>query len=82
MVYRMQLPYDEILDVLDVEYIAGSTMGYTLPPGIYEITGNYLILKSLFPDEVKVNITIDDISLRSNLTTNKTIRCIEKFFSI
>ena len=31
------------------------------------------MLKSLHPDEFKVNITIDDIRLRSNLTTDKTI---------
>ena len=33
-----------------------------------------MMLKSLLPIEVKVNITIDDIRLKSNLTTNKTIR--------
>ena len=36
------------------------------------------MIKSLLPDEVKVKLTIDDIRLRSNLTTNKTIR-ITKF---
>ena len=35
---------------------------------------NNLKLKSLLPDEVKLNITIDDTILRSNSTTNKTIR--------
>ena len=38
MVYRMELSYDEIVDILDVKYIAGSTTGYTLPPSIYKIT--------------------------------------------
>ena len=38
------------------------------------------MLKSLFPKEVKVNITNDDIGLKSNLTTDKTIRFIKKFF--
>ena len=38
MVYRMGLTYDEIVDILNVKYIAGSTIGYTLPPGVYEIT--------------------------------------------
>ena len=32
------------------------------------------MLKSLLPNDVKVKITIDDIRLRSNFTTNKTIR--------
>ena len=34
VVYRMELTYDEIVDILEVKYIAGSTVGYTLPPGI------------------------------------------------
>ena len=38
------------------------------------------MLKSLPPDEVKVNFTHDDIRLRSNLTTNKSIRFTEKSF--
>ena len=33
----MELTYDEIVDILDVKYIAGSTIGYTIPPGICEI---------------------------------------------
>ena len=35
MVYRMDLPYHEIVDILDVKYFVGSTIGYTLSPGIY-----------------------------------------------
>ena len=37
MVLRIQLTYDEIVAVLDVKSMAGSTKGYTLPPGIYEL---------------------------------------------
>ena len=38
------------------------------------------MLMSILPDEVKINTSIDDIRLRSNLTTNKTIRFTKKFF--
>ena len=38
------------------------------------------MLKSLLPDEMIVNITIDDIRLRSNLTTTETIRFTKKSF--
>ena len=38
MVYRLQLTYDEIVDILNVKYIAGSTKGQTIPPGLYENT--------------------------------------------
>ena len=37
-VYRLQLTYDENVDMLDVKYIAGSTIAYTLPPGVYKIS--------------------------------------------
>ena len=37
--------------------------------------------KSLLPDDVKVAITIDDIRLKSNLITNKTIKVTGKSFS-
>ena len=54
-----------------MKYIATSSTAYTLPPGIYEVSDNTLMLKSLFSNEVKIDITIDDIRLRSNLTRNK-----------
>ena len=34
MVDRMELFYDEIVDILEMKYTAGSTNGDTLPPGI------------------------------------------------
>ena len=66
----MELAYDEIVDLLDVKYIARSTVGYTLVPGIYEVTDINLMLKSLLPNEVKVKITIEDTRLQSKLTNN------------
>ena len=71
MVYRLQLTYDEIVDILDFKYITGSTKGYTLAPGIYEVTDFNMMSKSLLPKDVKVIITIVDIKIKSNLTTNK-----------
>ena len=80
LVNRMQLTYDEIVDILDEKNIAASTKAYTLPPGIDEVTDIIVLLNSSLPDDIKVNITIDDITLRSNLTTNKTIRFSKKSF--
>ena len=34
MVDRMELTYNEIVDLLDVNYIAGSIRRYTLAPGV------------------------------------------------
>ena len=39
------------------------------------------MLKSLLPGKVKVKITIDDVGLKSNLTTNKTVVFTKKSFS-
>ena len=39
------------------------------------------MLKSLLPNEVKINVRIDDNRLRINLTTKKTLRFTEKSFS-
>ena len=80
MVYRLQLTYDEIVDILDVGNIAGSTIGNTMPVGVYEVSDNNLMLKSLLPNEVNVKITIVDVRLKSNLTTKKTNRITKNSF--
>ena len=73
LIYRMQLTYDEILDVLDLKYIPTKRTGYSQNPGIYEIVDLDNTLKHILPDNVKVNITIDDIRLKSNLKINQTL---------
>ena len=80
MVFKMALTYDEIVDILNVKYFAGSINGYTLQPGIFEISEINLKLKSSLPEEVKVKITNDDIRLRSNLTTNRKTTFTKKSF--
>ena len=37
MVFRMQLTYDEIIEVLDLKYIPTKRIGFSLNPGTYEI---------------------------------------------
>ena len=76
----MELTYNETVDIFDVKYIAGSTKGYTLPSIINETIDINLMLKSSIPNEVKVDITIDDNRIKSNLITSKTIRFIKKSF--
>ena len=73
MVYRMQLTYDKVIDLLDPKYIPSQRIGYSLNPGIYEITDINKTLKYILPDNVKVTITIDDIRLKSNLIINQTL---------
>ena len=78
LVYRMQLTYDEIIDVSDLKYIPTKRTGYSLNPSIYEVTDLNNTLKYILPDNVKVNVTIDDVRLKSNLKTNQTLFFTEK----
>ena len=80
MVYRFQLTYGEIIDTLDLKHVPTCTTGSTLPPGVYKNIDIVFMFKSLLPKEVKVDITIDDIRLKSNLTTDKTIMFTKKSF--
>ena len=80
MVFRMDSTYSEIEKTLDMKHIDTSTIGHSLPTGINEISDIKLMLKCLFPDEVKLNISNDDIRLKSNLITNKTNWFIRKSF--
>ena len=61
LVYRMQLIYDEIIDVLDLKYIPKKRTGYSLNPGIYEIVDLNNTLKHILPENVEISITIEDI---------------------
>ena len=80
MVFRMELTYHAVADILDTQYIDAETAGCTLPAGIYESNVIKLMLKSLLPVHKKVNFTFDDIRLRSNLTTNETKKFTTKSF--
>ena len=80
MVFRMELKFSEITEIFDTQYIATSSTGYTLPPGIYEVSNNNLKIKSLLPDDVKVDKAKYDIGLKSNLTVNRSITFTKKSF--
>ena len=76
----MQLTYNEVLNVLDIKYFPSKRTGYTLPPGIFEISDIKKTLEYFSPDIVKVSINIDDIRLRSNLNNNQTLIFTKKSF--
>ena len=80
LVYRMRLSYDEIMNILDLKYIPTKRTGYSLNPGIYEVIDLNNTLKLILPNNVKVNITIDDIRLKSNLKINHTLMFTERSF--
>ena len=80
MAFKMEWTYHEIAQIVDTKNIVATTERYTLPPGYYETSYSNSMLRNLLPKEVKVNITIDDIRLKSNLNTNKTIRFTKRSF--
>ena len=80
LVYRMQLTYDEIIDVLDLKYICTKRISYSLDPGIYEIVDLNNTSKCILPDNVEVNVKIDNIRLKSNLKINQILFITEKSF--
>ena len=80
LIYRMQLTYDEIIDILDLKNIPTKRIGYSLNPGIYEMVDLNNTSKFILPDNVEVSITIDDVTLKSNLKYNQTLIFINKSF--
>ena len=80
LLYRFQLTYDETMDILDLKYIPKKRTGYSLNPGIYEVAYLNNTLKYILPDNVKVNVTKDDIRLKANLKTNQPLIFTEKSF--
>ena len=80
LVYRMRLSYDEIMDILDLKYIPTKRTGYSIEPNIYNVVDLNETLKNILPNNVKIDITIDDIKLKSNLNTNQTLLFTKKSF--
>ena len=78
LVYRMQLTYDEIIDVLDLKHIPSKRTGYSINPGIYEVIDLNNTLTYILPDNVKVSVTIDDVRLKSNIKCNQTLTFTKK----
>ena len=76
----MRLSYDEIMDILDLKYIPTKRTEYNLNTGIYEVVDLNNTLKHILPDNVQINITIDDIRLKSNSKINQTLIFTEKSF--
>ena len=70
LVYRLQLTYDDIIDISDIKYFPTKRTGYSLNPGFYEVVDLNSTLKYVLPDNVKLTITYDDIRVKSILKSN------------
>ena len=79
----MQLTYNEIIHILDLENIPTKRIGSNLNPDVYEVVDLKNTLKYILPDNVKINVTIDDVRLKSSLKINQAlIYTNESFFYI
>ena len=73
LVYRMQLTYNEIINILDLKYIPTKRIGYSIEPNIYNVVVLNKILKNILPDNIKINITIDERKYKTDLKINQTL---------
>ena len=73
LVFRLQLTYHEIVDIVDVKYISTKRIGYSLEPNIYDVVDLNNTFKSILPDNVKISVTIDERKYKSNLKNNQTL---------
>ena len=80
LVYRMQLTYDEIIDILDLKYIPTKRMGYSIEPNIYNVVDLNKTLKDILPNNVKINVTIDERKYKTDLKINQTLISTNKSF--
>ena len=79
-VYRFQLTYDEIIDILDLKYIPTKRMGYSIEPNIYNVVDLNKTLKNILPDNVKINVSIDERKYKTDLKINQTLIFTNKSF--
>ena len=80
LVYRMRLSYDEIMDILDLKYIPTKRMGYSVEPNIYNVVDLNNTLKNILPNNVKIDITIDERKYKTDLKINQTLIFTNKSF--
>ena len=80
MVNRMQLTYNEIMDVLHIKYFSSERVGFSLKPDIYQISDINNTLKKQFIDNVKISVDIDEKIYKTNLKINQTLIFTERFF--
>ena len=80
LVYRMQLTYDEIINILDLKYISTKRMGFSIEPNIYNVVDLNKTLKNILPNNVKIDVTIDERKYKTDLKFNQTLIFTNKSF--
>ena len=73
LVYRIQLTFVEVRDILDLKLLPTKRTGYYLKHDIYRIGDINNTLKNVSPDNVEISVTIDEKKNNSNLKINQTL---------
>ena len=81
LVYRFQLSFNEIIDVLEC-ISPTKRIGFSIPPEMYETNDIEFVSKHLFPKWIKVEFSIDNVRLKSNLQIIQTLKFTESIFLI
>ena len=80
LVYRMRLSDDEIMDILDLNYIPTKRMGYSIEPNIFNVVDLNNTLKNFLHNNVKISVTIAEKKYKANLKINQTLIFTNKSF--
>ena len=80
MVYRFRLTYDEIIDILDLKYIPTKRTGYSIEPNIYNVDDLNKTSKNILPNNIKIDITIDERKYKTDLKISQTLIFTNKSF--
>ena len=80
LVYRFKLTYDEIMDILDLKYLPTKRTGYSIEPNIYNVVDLNNTLKNILPNNVKIDVTIDERKYKTDLKINQTLIFTNKSF--
>ena len=80
LVYRFKLTYDEIMNILDLKYIPTKRTGYSIEPNIYNVVDLNKTLKNILPNNVKIDINIDERKYKTDLKINQTLIFTNKSF--
>ena len=80
MVFGLQLTYHEIINILDFKFIPTKRRGSSLNPNIYNVIDLNNSLKNIPPDNVKINVTIDERKYKTELKIIQTLIFTTKSF--
>ena len=69
----MQLTYNEVIDILDLKYIPTKKIGYSIEPNIYNVVDLNKVLKSILPNNVKMDNSVDEKKYKTDLKINQTL---------